>query len=326
MCPIPCVLSLLAGVLSVVAGALWPSPAIAYPDRPVKVIVQGAAGSGPDVVARIVLDALARRWGQPVVIHNQAGAGGLVAARAAAAAPADGYTLYLPTITTFVILPEMHDALPVDLDKDFTTIGLVAETPMLIAASRTLEVRGLDELIASARRRPGELFFAANNRGSLPHLTGEMFKQHAGIDIAFVPYAGAAAGLQDVAGGRVPIIVESVGALLGAIRGGTVVPLAVASPQRLPSLAHVPTVAETLPGFSAVAWFALLVPRGTPGSVVDRISHQLNDVLALPDVQRALLDVGAVPRSLSPDATAAFIRSEQQRWRPRVRSLGLKSQ
>ena len=135
-----------------------------------KIITQGAAGSGPDVITRIVADHLGKRWGQQVLIFNHAGAGGVLAGRAAATADADGYTLYLPTITTFVIMPEIQKALPFDLDRDFTPIGFVAETPMMIAVSPSLGVRSLPELIALATARPGELFYAANNRGSLPHL------------------------------------------------------------------------------------------------------------------------------------------------------------
>ena len=236
----------------------------AYPARPVRLIVQGAVGSGPDVLARIAVDHLAKRWQRPIVVVNRPGAGGLMALQMAAAAEHDGYTLFVPSITTFVILPEMHEKLPADPDRDFVAIGLLAQTPMVIAASRALPVSTLAELVAYARKDPGAIFYAANNRGSLPHLAAELWRDRAGAPMTFVPYAGAAAALQDILGGRVSVIVESVGALGGAIKAERIRPLAVASAARLPTYPDLPTVSETTPGFTAVGWFVLSAPRDTP--------------------------------------------------------------
>jgi tripartite-type tricarboxylate transporter receptor subunit TctC len=297
-----------------------------FPAKPVRVITQGAAGSGPDVIARIVAEQLGRVWEQPVVIVNQAGAGGIVAARAAAAAEPDGYTLYVPTITTFVILPEMHEALPVDLERDFVRIGFLAETPMMIAVAPALAASSLAELVALAKRKPGEIFYAANNRGSLPHLTGELLRSRSGAPLTFVPYPGAAAGLQDVVGGRVSMIVESVGALSGPIQSGAIKPLAVASAQRLPNFPDLPTVSETIPGFVAMGWVALMAPAGTPDAIVRKVNQDLNAVLVRPELRQRLQDLGAFVRPMSPAETTAFIRSEQQVWRPLVRQIGLKAQ
>lgn len=310
-------------------AALWApvaAPAADYPGKPVKVIAQGAPGSGPDVIVRIVGEQLGRAWGQPVVIVNHPGAAGLVAGRAAAAAEPDGYTLYAPTITTFCILPEMHDKLPFDLERDFAPVGLVAETPMMIAVAPALGVKSLPELVAAAKARPDAIFYAANTRGSLPHLTGELFRSRTGAAISFVPYPGATAGLQDLAGGRVSMIVESVGALRGAAQAGMIKPLAVASPQRLPGLPEVPTAAETIPGFVAMGWVALFAPAGTPAAIVQKVSEDLGAAVVQPEARRKLEELGAFPRPLSPGETAAFVRAEQQAWRPRVREVGLKSQ
>lgn len=294
-----------------------------YPTKPVKIITQGAAGSGPDVITRIVADHMGRRWGQQVAILNHAGGGGVLAGRAAATAEKDGYTLYAPTITTFVIMPEIQRSLPFDLDRDFTAVGFLAETPMMIAASPSLGIRTLPELISLAKSWGGELFFAGNNRGSLPHLTGEMFRSRAGIDLTFVPYQGAAAGLQDVMGGRISIIVESVGALSGPAQSGSIIPLAVASAARLPNLPNLPTVAETLPGFEAMGWFVLMAPRGTPEVIVRKVNEDLAIVLAQPELRQKLQDLGAFVRPMSPAETAAFIRTEQEAWKPVVKQVGL---
>jgi len=315
-----------ACVLAAVLGLLATAHAAGYPVRPVRLIAQGAPGSGPDVIVRIVTEQLTRAWGQPVLIVNHPGAGGLVAGHAAAAAEPDGYTLYAPTITTFVILPEMHDKLPFDLERDFTPVGLVAETPMMIAVAPALGVKSLAGLIALAKARPEAIFYAANNRGSLPHLTGELFRSRTGSSVTFVPYPGATAGLQDLAGGRVSMIVESVGALRGAAQAGTVTPLAVASPHRLPSLPDVPTAAETIPGFVAMGWVALLAPAATPAAIVQKVNEAVGVAVVQPEVRRKLEELGAYPRPLSPAQTATFVRAEQEAWGPRVREAGLKAQ
>jgi tripartite-type tricarboxylate transporter receptor subunit TctC len=309
--------TLLASIL------IAPAVATDYPAKPVRIITQGAAGSGPDVITRIVAEHLGRRWGQQVLILNHPGGGGVVAGRAAATAEADGYTLYVATITTFVIMPEIQRTLPFDLERDFAKVGFVAETPMMIAVSPSLGLRSLPDLIALAKSRPGELFYAANNRGSLPHLTAEMFRARTGADLTFVPYQGAAAGLQDLIGGRIGMIVESVGALSGPAQAGSITPLAVASAARLPNLPGLPTVAEAVPGFVAMGWFVLLAPSRTPEPIVRKLNEDLNAVLAGPEPRQKLQDLGAFVRAMSPSETADFIRNEQRAWKPLVMQIGL---
>jgi len=297
-----------------------------YPSRPVKIITQGAAGSGPDVIARLVAEGLGRLWRQQVLIVNHAGGGGVIAARAAFAAEPDGYTLYIPTITTFVIMPEIQAKLPFDMARDFVQIGFVAETPMMIGVSPALGVKTLREFINAAKKRPGELFYAANNRGSLPHLTGELFRSRTGADVTFVPYAGAAGGLQDLMGGRISMIVESVGALSGAVQGGSVRALAVASARRLANLPDLPTVAETSSGFEAVGWFVLSGPVKMPLTIVQKVNQDLNRVLGQQGLKQRFQDLGAVARPMSPEETSEFIRKEEQVWRPLARQMGLSAQ
>jgi tripartite-type tricarboxylate transporter receptor subunit TctC len=294
-----------------------------FPDRPVRIITQGAAGSGPDVVARLVAEELSRLWQQQVLILNHPGGGGVVAARAAAGAEPDGYTLYLPTITSYVIMPETQPKLPFDIVADFTQIGMVAETPMMIGVSPALGADSLEAFIALSKRSQSDLFYAGNNRGSLPHLTGELFRKKAEAKITFVPYAGAAAGLQDLIGGRIAMIVESVGALSGSVKGGTLKALAVASARRLANMPDLPTVAETVPGFEALGWFVLSGPARIPSHIAQRVNQDLNKALAQPALKDKLLAIGAFTRPMTPQDTVAFIRKEEQVWRPLVRQLGL---
>jgi tripartite-type tricarboxylate transporter receptor subunit TctC len=205
----------LVALLLLAASPLQAQP---YPSKPVRIITQAAAGSGPDVIGRIVADHLTRRWGQPALIINHPGAGGSIAAKAAALSEPDGYTLYMASGSALMVLPETHANLPFDFDRDFIPIGMVGRQPMLIAVSPTLDVSSLPDLIALAKRRPGEILFAGNTRGALPHLTGEMFRQRSGADLTFVPYPGSAAAFHDLLGGRISMIVEGVSGLAATSR------------------------------------------------------------------------------------------------------------
>jgi tripartite-type tricarboxylate transporter receptor subunit TctC len=309
-----------------IAGALTGSRlanAETYPSRYVSIVIQTAAGSGPDVIARIVADRLSHSWGQQVIIMNRNGAAGLVAAQAAAAAQPDGYTLYMPTSTALVILPETQSKLPVDFERDFVPIGLISQSPMIVAVSAALGVDTLEQFIALAKKRPGEILYAANNRGSFPHLTGEYFRSRAGIQLTFVPYPGAAAGLKDVMGGSVSMIIEGPSALSGALQAGSIKTLAVTSTTRLPNFPDLPTVAETIPDFSVVGWFALMAQTGTPDSIVSKVSQDLQTVLKQPAIKERFETLGVYPRPTAPAEAAAFIRSERQLWKPVIKDVGL---
>lgn len=297
-----------------------------YPTAPVKLITQGAPASGPDVVARIVADELSRRWKQQIVILNATGAGGSVAAKQAIQAPADGYTLYLPAASAFIVMPEMFPNLKIDMTADFVPVGFVAEQAMVIAVSPALGVNTLAELVALSKAKPGTLNYAANARGTLPHLTAERFKAQTGADMTYIPYPGAAAGLQDLLGGRIAVIVEGLGTLLGSIQNGSLRPLAVSSLKRLENFPNIPTVAELLPGFKATGWFALVARRGTSEAIVQQVNRDLNDALLAPAVKDKLAAMATIVRPMSIADTAAFLRSEQETWRPVVKKIGFAPQ
>jgi tripartite-type tricarboxylate transporter receptor subunit TctC len=306
----------------VLTTAFWAS-AETYPARSVKLVTQGAAGSGPDVIARIVTDHLGRLWGQQIVIINQPGAGGSAAARMAATAAPDGYTLYMAATSTFLVMPELFPNLPIDLDRDFVRIGFIGEQPMLIGAAPSLGIASSPELVALSTKRPGELLYAANARGTFPHLTVERLRKETGADLTFIPYPGAAAGLQDLMDGRISMIVESVGALWGAMQGSSIKALAVASSKRLSRFPELATVSETVPGFTAMGWFALLAPAGTPEPIVRQVNQDLLTVLELPELRKSFEDLGTFVRPMSPTEITQFIHDEQAVWRPVIRSLNL---
>jgi len=289
-----------------------------YPARPVKIISQAGVGSAPDVMARIMADELGKAWGIQPVIINRPGASGSLAAQMAATAEKDGYTLFLANSSTFNIMPHTQPNTPFDLKRDFIPAGFVAEQPMLIAINADLPVKTLPELIALAKQRPKELLYAGNAGGSLPNMTGEFFRERAGIDVTFVSYNGAAAGLVDVVAGRVPIIVEGLPALFGAIESKKIRPIAVAYDRRLPNMPDVPTVAETVPGFLATGWSVLMALSGTPPEIVRKIGADLDKGLVQPEVREKYAKIGAYVRPMSPDVLAAFIREQQDTWRPIV--------
>jgi hypothetical protein len=194
----------------------------------------------------------------------------------------------MPAASAFIVMPEMFPTLPFDITRDFARIGFVAEQPFVIAVLPSLGTNSLAEFVALSKKKAGEINYAANSRGTLPHLTAERFRAATGADLTFIPYPGAAAGMQDVVGGRVSMIVEGLGTLMGGIQSGTLKPLAVTSLQRLPNFSDLPTVAETVPGFIATGWFALLAPAGTPEPIIRQVSRGLrkkrNRVASLDDL------------------------------------------
>jgi tripartite-type tricarboxylate transporter receptor subunit TctC len=314
--------SLAAALLCALTVSMAAAPPAAraqsYPTGPVKIIVGVGAGSSADVILRVVADHLARHWGQQVVVLNQPGAGGALAIRAAGSAPPDGGTLYIALASNFVALPETQAGLPFDVARDFVPIGYIGEHPVVIAASPALGVSTLPELIAFAKRRPGELNIAAGNRGSILHFAAEWLRSASGIDATLVHYPGAPQALTDILGGRIHAMVDAASGLAGAISGGSVKALAVASDQRLPTHRGLPTVAETLPGFMAMGWFALMAPPKTPEAIARKASDDLRTILERPELKQRFFDLGTYQRPMSPAELASFIADQQRIWKPVV--------
>lgn len=293
-----------------------------YPTGPVKIITQIGAGNGADVALRIVADHLSKIWGQQVVVANQPGAGGLFAARAAAAAPPDGHTLFMAVASTFVALPEMQSNLPFNM-SDFVPIGFVGEVPMVVAVSPTLPANSLAELIALSRKQRGTLSAATTPRGDMPHLAAELFRLRSGADLTLVNYQTMSLAMNDVISGRVAAAVDGLG---GPSARGQLKLLAIASRSRVASRPDVPTVAETVPGFVATGWWVLVAPPGTPASIVNKLSNDLRAVLARPDLNDRFEQLGTLTRAMSPQELSKFIRSERELWKPIIRQVGLAKQ
>jgi len=293
-----------------------------FPSKPVKIIVQTAAGSSLDVVARLVAEPLSQLWGQQPIIVNQAGAGGLIASRALAASPADGYTLFLAGGSVFVVLPVVQNNLPFDVNE-FVPIGFVAEQPYTLLISNKLGVNSVTELVELSKRQPGGLDSVAGTRGGLQHLTIEWFRNRSGAKLNMIHYPGAAQASNDVIAGRVPMMMQTIAPVAGTIAAGEVKLLAVTSTGRLRNYPDTPTVAETVPGFTSSGWSILVAPKGTPAKVVQKINTDLRTVLARPEVVRKIEELGNYTRPMTPKELADFVREERDIWQPIVKQIGI---
>ena len=302
-----------------VASTTWAQD---FPSKPVKIIVQTAAGSSLDVVARLVAEPLSQLWGQQPIIVNQAGAGGLIASRALAASPADGYTLFLAGGSVFVVLPVVQNNLPFDVNE-FVPIGFVAEQPYTLLISNKLGVNSVTELVELSKRQPGGLDSVAGTRGGLQHLTVEWFRDRSGAKLNMIHYPGAAQASNDVIAGRVPMMMQTIAPVAGIIAAGEVKLLAVTSTARLRNHPDTPTVAETIPGFTSSGWSILVAPKGTPSDVVQKINTDLRAVLARPEVVRKIEELGNYTRPMTPKELADFVREEREIWQPIVKQIGI---
>jgi tripartite-type tricarboxylate transporter receptor subunit TctC len=313
-----------ASTLALMA-ATAPAQSQDYPTKPVTFITPAAAGNSPDVATRIVADRLTQIWKQQIVVLNRPGAGGLIAAQAAAAAENDGYTLYMSQASTFTVLPiEQEGKLTLNLQTAFVPTGLVGEQPIAIAVNKDVPANSIAELITLANKTPDGMLFGATNRGGQSHLTGELFRERAKANISFVHAVGASVSLNDVIAGRIPIMFEGLAGLEPGIKGGGIRLLAVATRKRLPNVPDLPTIDETVPGVVSSGWLVLMAPAGTPAPIIQKVSADLRKVIAIPDVVERFQTLGTYTRDLTPTQTEEFIRSEEQLWWPIVRRVNQK--
>jgi tripartite-type tricarboxylate transporter receptor subunit TctC len=314
--PLACLLVLMMGTANEVRAQ-----AESYPNRPVRIVSDSAAGSAVDVGLRIIADALSQHWGQQVIVANHPGAGGAISARVAAEAVPDGYTLYAPALSVFLTLPGKAPGLPLELPRDFLPVGFTADQPMSIGVSPKLGVGTLPELIALAKKKPGEISYAVSGVGRLTHLTGELLQLRGDIKLQLVPYTGGSAqALSDIMSGRISMVIEGYTGLSAAFQSGSLKGLAVASANRLPGV-NLPTVAETLPGFVASGWQVVVVPRETPQAIIQKASNDLRIVLSKPENKDKLAARGSYARPMSPEEVTAFVRDQQILWKPALERI-----
>jgi tripartite-type tricarboxylate transporter receptor subunit TctC len=311
--------------VGLLALALTTGPAWAqadYPNQPVRLISDSSPGSAVDTGLRIIADGMSRHWNQQVVIVNQPGAGGAISATIAAQAAPDGYTLYAPALSVFLAVPGKAPNLPLMVPRDFAAVGYTVDQPLAVAASPKLGIKTLQELIALAQKKPGELSYAVTGVGRLTHLTGELLQLRTGVSLQMVPYSGnSAQAIADVYAGRIPIMIEGYTGLVSAFQSGNLVPLAIGAAQRLPTVPDLPTIAETVPGLIASGWQAMLAPNGTPEPIIAKASAGLRAALGMADITGPLAERGSFARPMSPGEVTAFIRDQQALWKPAIERI-----
>lgn len=322
----PCWSSSLAVVLGLVLGALPGAHAQGYPSRPIVLVVPFAPGGGADASARKIAEPLSRRLGQPIVIDNRAGAGGVTGAAFVARAEPDGHTLLWATPGQQMTLPHMTK-MPYDAMTAFAPVSETLYAAGILVVHRDLPVRNVAELIAYAKAHPGQLSFASAGVGASSHLAGELFKSEAGVDIVHVPYKGTGAAVVDVASGRVQMAIDSLSVYQPQIAAGTVRAIAVASLERNPGMPELPPIADTLPGFEASPVNYISAPARTPRAIVARLNTEINAVLADPELRAYFVKTGGIVlKGSTPEQLDALIRSESAKWKKVIDRSGAKAE
>ncbi len=318
-------------VASFAALALVPGIAIAqtkadsqgYPNRPIRIVVPGSAGSANDFTARAIAQRFTDAWGQQIVIDNRSGAGGVIAHEIAAKANPDGYTLIFSTSAGLVINPLLYQT-PYDSFRDLAPISLGSINPQMLFSHPGLAANNVSELIALARAKPGVLNCASAGTGTPNHLGCELLKSLGGINFVHVPYKGATSGITDVVGGQMHFMFNSIPAVLPLAKSGKIKALGVGGPKRSPVAPEVPAIAETLPGFECVNWYAMLAPAGTPATIISKLNAEIVKMIADPSFAQRLLDLGSEPQSSTPAGLAEHMRKESDRWGRVIKSAGIK--
>jgi len=303
------------------SSAAWSQP---FPNKPIKLIVGFPPGGGSDAAARLLANALASKFGQPVVVENKAGANTIIATEFVKSQPADGYTLLFVS-ASFAINPSLYK-LTYDIEKDFTPVGLVALVPLLLITNAESPAKSAGDLVAMAKKDPGKLTYASFGQGSAAHLAGELFLSMTGTQMLHVPFKGSAPAVTEVLGGRVTMMFPGVGSGLSLAKEGKLKGLGVSTAKRIAGAPEIPTVAESgVPGFEISTWESVQAPAGTPPDVVAKINAAMKEVLATRELREKLIAIGLEPDGTkNPAETAAFVKSEMQKFAKIVKDRNIK--
>ena len=315
---------LLRAVLCLCAAAMsFAAVAADYPTRPVRVIVGLTAGSGVDVMARVVGQKLAEATGQPFIVENRPGAGSNIATRFAAAAAPDGYTVFVATVAN-AINATLYQKLQFDVLRDFSPVILAGTAPNVLIVNPSVPAKTVNELIELAKAQPGKLTMGSSGTGTSPQMTGELFRRRAEIDIVHVPYKGGPEATTALLGGQIDCLFAITSTALPHIEAGRLRALAVTSRERTALLPQVPTVSESgLPGFEAVTWFGFAVPTGTPRDIVDRLNTEIGKALAMPELKKQLALQGIDVGGGTPEQFGVYMRDEFAKWGRLVKESGM---
>ena len=323
---VPVAAKTLLALCTLGAASAHSQPNQPYPVKLVRVIVGFTAGGGTDIVARIIAQQFTERMGRPFVVENRAGATGMIGAELVAKAPPDGHALYVASQTTHAVAPHMYAKPLYDPIKEFATISLMAHNPLLIVVHPSFNVKSVKDLIALAKAQPGAVNFATGGIGSSPHMSMELLKSMAKIDMVPVHYKGDGAAVIDVIGGQIPMLSANIASLLQYVKMGKLRAIAVTGAKRSTIAPEYPTVAESgLPGFEVVTWFGLLTTAGVPADVINKLYGELSQSLAQPAVKEQITKLGLEIVGNTPEQYAIFLRAEIVKWGNMVRQLKLKA-
>jgi tripartite-type tricarboxylate transporter receptor subunit TctC len=320
--------ALAGALLAAAAAALAPSAAAqGFPTKQIRMVVTFPTGGAPDILARTISEKLDPAWGQTMIVDNKPGAGGNIGAEFVARAPADGHTLVMGTVGTHSINGSLYAKIPYDMVKDFAPVTLIASTPNLLVVNNDVPAKNLQELIALAKARPGQLTYGSPGIGTSVHVSGELFNSLAGVKTTHVPYKGRQMAIPDLLGGSITMMFDNMPSAIPVVREGKLRAIGVTSAKRSPSAPEIPTIAEQgLPGFEATSWFAVFAPAGTPKPVVDRLHAEIVRIFNLPDVQAKMRTLGLDPILGGPEDLARTQQSEIAKWAKVIRDSGAKAE
>jgi tripartite-type tricarboxylate transporter receptor subunit TctC len=298
-----------------------------YPDKPIRLIVPFAAGGVTDTSGRVVAEALSRRLGQPIVVENKPGASGNIGTQFVVNAPPDGYTLVLGFDGTLVINPHVFTNFPFDVATELAPIGKIGDATLIIVAHPSLPARTLQELIAYSKKQPNGVSYGTSGVGGTPHIAGELLKQRTGANLTHIPYKGGGQAMTDALGGQIPLVYTAVAGAYTHLKAGRLVPIAVSSLVRAPSLPEVPTFIESgVAGFEVSSWVAILAPAKTPRAVVEKLNRELNAVLSSPEMVEKLSTLGIVATPGTPEQLGEQIRNDLAKYARVVKAAGIKAE
>jgi len=297
-----------------------------YPAKPIRMIVTYPPGGGADTMARIIAPKLSERLGQQVVVENKAGASGQIGADLVAKSPADGYTILLDA-TAYSVNPSLYPKLPYDPIKDFAPVTVLVRVPNILVVTPGFAPKSVQELVALAKSKPGQLSYASSGNGSAQHLAAELFKVGAGVDIVHIPYKGGAPAIADVMGGQVPMFFGNMSSALPHVKSGRVRALAVTGGKRSANVPDLPTIAESgVPGYEVYEWNGVFAPAGTPAAIVNRLQAEIARIMHLPEVSEKLAALGAEAVANTPQEAAAFVKAEIAKWTMVVKQANIKAE
>ncbi|MBV7483484.1 tripartite tricarboxylate transporter substrate binding protein [Bordetella sp. BOR01] len=319
---------LIAGLATLLAALStpWSAAAQDYPNRPITIIVPYTPGDGPDVIARLVGAEIGQRMGQSVVIENKAGASGQIGLTLTAKAPPDGYTLGVGLVTNLALASHTYKDLPYDPLKDFTPVALATMNYLALVSRPDAPFKTVPEMIAWAKANPGKLQIGTTSMGGLPHMSFELLAHMSGIKFMNVPYKGNGPIAADLTGGRIDLGVTSYTSSAPLIEAGRLNLLGITYPSRDPKLPQLPTIGESVKGYSSVGWFGFVAPAGTPPEIVDKLNAEINRALQQPNLQKTMSTLGLIPVTESPEYFARLLKSENEKFGKLVSEIGYQPQ